>query len=170
MGLTTFYGAFAPSCFALLGLWLVIVGINARAWLNSGQLRQLQVYAVAQFFAAPGTMSLLALINPDSTTVWRVVFSLVALLGLGGVVLFGPVHHSHSDDPRDSPLAISDHVVYWGTVALYLAIAALAMTPASVLEYEGVLLTALMLVGVHVALRLMLAFRAPGNTDDLGSA
>ena len=46
--LTTFYTAFSPSCFALLGLWLVIIGINADAWLNSGYLRQKQVYAVAQ--------------------------------------------------------------------------------------------------------------------------
>lgn len=162
--LTTFYTAFSPSCFSLLGLWLVIIGINAGTWLNSGNLRQQQVYAVAQFFAAPGTMSLLALINPDSTIVWRVVFSLISLTGVGCVALFGPVHHEHSRDLLD----ISDYVVYWGTLVLYLAIAALAMTPAPILEYEGVLLTVLVLVGIHVALRLMLAARAPGNTDSPG--
>jgi len=43
------------------------------------------------------------------------------------------------------------------------------MTPAPVLEYEGVLLTVLMLVGIHVALRLMLAARAPGKTDSPGT-
>jgi hypothetical protein len=156
--LTTFYTAFSPSCFALLGLWLVIVSINAPAWLASGHLRQQrQAYAVAQFFAAPGTMSLLALINTDSTTVWRVVFSLISLMGLGSMALFGLVHHGHSHAPLD----VSDYVVYWGTLALYIAIAALAMTPAPILEYEGVLLTALMLVGIHVALRLMLAFHVP---------
>ena len=162
--LTTFYTAFSPSCFSLLGLWLVIVAINAGNWLNSGHIRQQQVYAVAQFFAAPGTMSLLALINTGSTTMWRVVFSLISLMGVGSVALFGTVHHGHSHDPLD----ISDHVVYWGTLALYLAIAVLAMTPAPVLEYEGVLLTVLMLVGIHVALRLMLAARAPGETDSPG--
>lgn len=158
--LTTYYTAFSPSCFSLLGLWLLIIGINAGTWLNSGRLRQQQVYAVAQFFAAPGAMSLLALINPYSSIVWRVVFSLISLIGVGCVALFGPVHHEHSHDFLD----ISDHVVYWGTLTLYLAIAALAMTPASILEYEGVLLTVLMLVGIHVALRLMLAVRAaPGE-------
>jgi hypothetical protein len=162
--LTTFYMAFSPSCFSLLGLWLVIIAINADNWLNLGHVQQKQAYAVALFFAAPGTMSLLALINPDSTTVWRVVFSLISLMGVGCVALFGPVHHGHSHEPLD----ISDHVVYWGTVALYLAIAALAITPAPVLEYEGVLLTVLMLVGIHVALRLMLAARAPGKTDSPG--
>jgi hypothetical protein len=162
--LTTFYTAFSPSCFSLLGLWLVIIGFNAGTWLNSSRLRQQQVYAVAQFFAAPGTMSLLALINPDSTIVWRVVFSLISLMGVGCVALFGPVRHGHSHDL----LEISDQVVYWGTLVLYLAIAALAMTPAPILEYEGVLLTVLVLVGIHVALRLMLAARAPGNADSLG--
>jgi hypothetical protein len=163
--LTTFYTAFSPSCFALLGLWLVIIGFNAGAWLDAGRpgqknpgwLGRKQVYAVAQFFAAPGTMSLLALINPDSTIVWRVVFSLISLIGVGCVALFGRVHHGHPHDALD----MSDHIVYWGTLALYFAIAALAMTPAPVLEYEGVLLTGLMLVGIHVALRLMLAVRTP---------
>jgi hypothetical protein len=160
--LTTYYTAFSPSCFSLLGLWLVIIGFNADAWLNSGRLRQRQVYAVAQFFAMPGTMSLLALINTDSTIVWRVVFSLISLTGAGCVTLFGPVHHGHSHDLVD----IGDYVVYWGTLVLYLAIAALAMTPGAILEYEGVLLTLLMLVGIHVALLLMLAARTPGNTNN----
>lgn len=163
-GLTTYYTAFSPSCFSLLGLWLVIIGFNGVTWLSSGRLGQKQVYAVAQFFAAPGTMSLLALINPGSTIVWRVVFSLISLIGVGCVALFGRVHHGHSHDPLD----ISDHVVYWGTVVLYLAIAALAVTPASTLEYEGVLLTVLMLVGIHVALRLMLTAHAPARTDSPG--
>jgi hypothetical protein len=162
--LTTYYTAFSPSCFSLLGLWLVIIGFNAGAWLNSGKLRQQQVYAVAQFFAAPGTMSLLALINPDSTIVWRVVFALISLIGVGCVALYGPVHHGHSHDLLD----ISDYFVHWGTLLLYLAIAALALTPGRILEYEGVLLTVLMLVGIHVALRLMLAAHAPGNTDSPG--
>ncbi|MGD0700279.1 MAG: hypothetical protein ABSA02_10390 [Trebonia sp.] len=155
--LTTFYTAFSPSCFALLGLWLVIIGINAKAWLNSGYLKQKQVYAVAQSMAAPGTMSLLALINPDSSIVWRVAFSLISVIGVVCVVLFGRVHHGGSHAPLD----IVDHVVWWGTIALYLAIAALAMTPAPLLEYEGVLLTVLLLEGVHVALRLMLEAHAP---------
>lgn len=157
--LTTFYTAFSPSCFALLGLWLVIVGINADPWLTKGYLGQKQIYAVAQSMAAPGTMSLLALINPDSSIVWRVVFSLISLIGVVCVVLFGRVHHGHSH----SPLEISDHVVWWGTIALYLAIAALAMTPAPLLEYEGVLLTVLLLEGVHVALRLMLEANKPAH-------
>ncbi len=162
--LKDFYTAFAPTCFSLLGLWLVIIGFNAGAWLRSADLgpqerrgrqeqRRRQAYAVALFFAAPGTMGLLALINTSSTTLWRVVFSLIALTGFGCVAIFGHVHHGRPHDALD----ISDHVVYWATLALYLAIAVLAMIPAKVLDFEGFLLTALVLVGTHVALRLMLA-------------
>jgi hypothetical protein len=160
--LTTYYTAFSPSCFSLLGLWVLIVGINADRWLNSGRLGQRQVYAVAQFFALPGTMSLLALINPYSSTVWRVVFALISLTGAGCVALFGVEHRENGHYLS----GIGDYVVYWGTLGLYVAIAALAITPASTLEYEGVLLTLLLLVGIHVALVLMLDARAPGKAND----
>jgi hypothetical protein len=69
--LTAFYTAFSPACFSLLALWLAIISINARAWLGSqhSHHQQRQAYIVALYFAAPGTMSLLALINPQSTFV-----------------------------------------------------------------------------------------------------
>lgn len=82
--LTGFYTAFSPACFSLLALWLAIIGFNARAWLNSQHRdhRQRQAYIVALYFAAPGTMSLLALIDPLSTFVWRVFFIIVSILGV----------------------------------------------------------------------------------------
>jgi dipeptide/tripeptide permease len=174
--LSDFYTAFAPSCFSLLALWLAIVGFNARDWLSSDDARQRdarqkQVYAVAQFFAAPGTMSVLALINLGSSTVWRVAFALISVLGLICVWLFGPVHHNHTVDHKsDTPLQFSDHVVYWGTYLLYLAILVLAIIPESLLEYEGILLTVLMLTGVHVELRLMLTIHDPAKKGKPGDS
>src|ERR1700690_3186198 len=107
--LSDFYTAFAPSCFSLLALWLVIVGFNVKDWLSLDDAkkrddRQKQVYAVAQFFAAPGAMSVLALINLGSSTVWRVAFALISALGLICVKMFGPVHHDHTDHKSDTPL------------------------------------------------------------------
>jgi len=79
--LTAFYTAFSPACFSLLALWLAIIAINAHAWLSSQHRHhQQQAYIVALYFAAPGTMSLLALINPQSTFVWRVYFIVVFAL------------------------------------------------------------------------------------------
>ena len=174
--LSDFYTAFAPSCFSLLALWLAIVGFNAKDWLSSddaGHLdaRQKQVYAVAQFFAAPGTMSVLALINLGSSTVWRVAFALISALGLIGVKLFGPVHHHHTGDHKsDTLLQFSDHVVYWGTYLLYLAILVLAIIPEPILEYEGILLTVLMVTGIHVELRLMPTIYGPAKNGKPGDS
>jgi hypothetical protein len=152
--LTTFYTAFSPVCFALLSLWFVVITINARAWLSSHQQKQQkQAYAVALYFAAPGTMSLLALIDPQSTFAWRVFFVIVSVAGAAGLSLFGALGDRR---PHDLP-GLSDRVVYWLAIGLYGAIAVLAFTPLHTLRAEGVLLTVLMLLGVHVALRLMFA-------------
>jgi hypothetical protein len=163
--LTDFYTAFSPACFSLLALWLAIIAINARAWLTSQHHhhQQRQAYIVALYFAAPGTMSLLALIDPLSTFAWRVYFIIVSVFGIAGMLLFG------SFPGREPPqlLNVSDHVVQWIAIGLYLAIAVLAFTPLHTLRIEGVLLTVLMLLGVHVALRLMFAAGAPtAETSD----
>jgi len=63
--------------------------------------------------------------------------------------------------PSREALDASDHVVYWIAVGLYLAIAVLAFIPRHTLHAEGVLLTVLLLLGVHVALRLMFAAGEP---------
>jgi hypothetical protein len=60
---------------------------------------------------------------------------------------------------------VSDHVVRWIAIGLYLAIAVLAFIALRTLRVEGVLLTVLLLLGVHVALRLMFAIGAPPSKD-----
>jgi hypothetical protein len=56
-------------------------------------------------------------------------------------------------------------VVQWVAIGLYLAIAVLAFIPRQTLRAEGVLLTVLVLLGVHVALRLMFTVGAPSSKD-----
>jgi len=157
--LTAFYTAFSPACFALLALWLAIIAINARTWLTSqpSHHQQRQAYIVALYFAAPGTMSLLALIDPLSTFVWRVFFIIVSALGVAGMLLFGPFPNRRLHRLLDA----SDRAVHWIAAGLYLAIAVLAFIPLHTQRAEAVLLTVLMLLGVHVALRLMFAVGAP---------
>lgn len=157
--LTSFYTAFSPTCFSLLGLWLVVIQIRPGAWLNPH--RQKQAYAVALYFAAPGTMTLLALIDPESTVAWRAIFIIVSVLGAAGLVLSGSLHQRRQDDALD----VSDQLVYWLAIGLYVAIAVLAFTPLHTLRIEGVLLTMLVLLGVHIALRLMFAIGAPSSED-----
>lgn len=78
--LSGFYGAFSPTCFALLGLWLVVVQIRLREWGDSAPQRR-RAYGVALHFALPGMMSLLALIDPADPVFWRVSFAVIALSG-----------------------------------------------------------------------------------------
>jgi len=133
--LAGFYTAFSPACFTLLGLWIIVIQINAAAWLSRHP--QKQAYAVALYFAAPGTMTLLALIDPLGTVVWRVAFITVSGLGILGMVLFGSPHQQlHRDAPQ-----VSDALAHWIAIALYAAIAVLTIPSLNALRIEGVLLT-----------------------------
>jgi hypothetical protein len=82
-------------------------------------------------------------------------------LGVIGLALFGSLHHQRHHDA----LAVSDHVFHWVALGLYAAIAVLAIPPLHTLRIEGVLLTVLVLLGVHVALRLMFAIVTPSSDD-----
>ena len=85
--LNVFYGAFSPACFALLGLWLVIVQIRLREWQGSAVHRR-RAYGVALHFALPGIMSLLALVNPQDSAFWRISFAIIAF---GGAIVLATV-------------------------------------------------------------------------------
>jgi hypothetical protein len=160
--LTNFYVGFSPACFTLLGLWLTIITINAPHWVH-GRYQQ-QAYAVALYFAAPGTMSLLALINSTSTILWRIVFTAISALGILGLFVFGPLHHR---GPH-TWVEVTDHLVHFMAILLYLGIVVLAWIPFHVLGYEGGLLTFLVLIGIHVAMRMLFAAGEP-SSDESGT-
>jgi hypothetical protein len=162
--LAGFYTAFSPACFTLLGLWIIIIQINAAAWLSRN--RQKQAYAVALYFAAPGTMSLLALIDPLGSVVWRAAFITVSVLGILGMFLLGSPHRQRHHDA----LQASDQLAHWIAIALYAAIAVLTIPALNALRVEAVLLTVLVLLGVHLALRLMFATGAPSSGAEAGSS
>jgi hypothetical protein len=155
--LTSFYQAFAPTSFTLLGLWLVVVQTRHAEWRKSAALRT-RAYAVTLNFALPGLMSLLSLIDPASKTEWRVAFAAVAiggLLALGALVLFGQVQG------RGNPLAVL--IVALALVG-YALVAIVAIAPGitsnlgpslTALRCEAILLSLLIFLGVNVAWLLM---------------
>jgi hypothetical protein len=177
--LTDFYIAFAPACFSLLGLWFVVIQINATGWLTAQPHRR-WACAVALYFVSPGAMSLLALVDTRSTQVWRIAFLLISLAGLAGAIAFGPVRHGRSQPPpggqadgqpgERSHTAVEwfDHGVHLLAIATYLAILVLALPSVHLLPVEGVLLTLLVLVGVYVAMRLMFLVGPPPDTGTTG--
>lgn len=155
--LSGFYGAFSPACFTLLGLWLVVVQIRLREWQGSA-LHRRRSYGVALYFALPGMMSLLALIDP---AFWRVSFAVIALTGAAVLALVsGRPARSMPDRAGGLPAApVADQLglaAYLAAIALYLLIGALAVVGGlDVLRIEAVLLTLLVFLGFNVAWLLL---------------
>jgi hypothetical protein len=139
--LDAFYGAFSPACLALLGLWLVAVQMRADEVRASRELSR-RTYAVALFFALPGLMSVIALIDTANPVFWRASFAIIALVG--AAVLF-PAHGL----PAGARLKNLADVV---ALILYVTIAVLAIIGGPVMQRtEAVLLTALIFLGFNVA-------------------
>ena len=150
--LTDFYVAFATVCFTLLGLWIIVVQTRHGEWRHSAIHRR-RAYGVALHFSLPGLMSLLSLIDPASTTLWRISFAIVAA---GGVLALALVR-----GPAPTRLGA---VAYAAAVVLYLLIALVAVVPGMVAEIgvralplrvEAVLLTMLVFVGGNVVWLLL---------------
>ena len=169
--LDVFYGAFSPACFALLGLWLVIVQIRLREWQGSAVHRR-RAYAVALYFALPGIMSLLALVDPLDSEFWRISFAIVALGGaivlatvrglpLRGVAAGQPGAASTDAPPRPDQLGLATYII---GILIYVLIAALAFTGGlAALRTEAILLTLLLFLGFNVAWLLLFDDRYPSH-------
>jgi hypothetical protein len=150
--LTDFYISFSAVCFTLLGLWLIVVQTRHAEWRGSS-LHRRRAYGVALHFSLPGLMSLLALVNPNSSALWRVSFAIVAI---GGVAVLIALH-----GPAPGKLGLTAYIL---AIALYAVIGILAIAPHIVsgiglavapVRAEAVLLTILVFAGVNVAWLLL---------------
>ena len=150
--LTDFYISFSAVCFTLLGLWLVVVQTRHAEWRGS-PLHRRRAYGVAMHFSLPGLMSLLALVNPASSALWRTSFAIAAI---GGVVVLIAVR-----GPAPGKLGLTAYIL---AIALYGLIGIVAIAPRIVgglglqavpVRVEAVLLTILVFVGVNVAWLLL---------------
>jgi hypothetical protein len=159
--LTDFYVAFSTVCFTLLGLWIIVVQTRHGEWRQSAVHRR-RAYGVALHFSLPGLMSLLSLVDPASTTLWRVSFAIVAAGGALALVLVR----------GQAPTGLGA-AAYVAAVVLYLLIALVAVVPDMVadlgvlarpLRVEAVLQTILVFLGVNVAW-LLLFDQAPPPSD-----
>jgi hypothetical protein len=150
--LKDFYTVFSTVCFTLLGLWLIVVQTRHSEWRASSVHRR-RAYGVSLYFALPGLMGLLSLVDPASSDMWRVSFGLVAL---GGVVVLFVVR-----GPAPTQLGLAAYVA---AMVLYGLVAIVAIAPGTVgdagidaapLRIEAVLLTVLVFLGVNVAWLLL---------------
>jgi hypothetical protein len=159
--LTDFYLAFATVCFTLLGLWIIVVQTRHADWRRRSVHRR-RAYGVALHFSLPGVMGLLSLIDPASTTLWRISFAIAA--GGGAIVLV------LVRGPAPTWLGMAS---YAAAVLLYALVAVVAIAPSVVadlgmsappLRVEAVLLTILVFLGVNVA--WLLLFDEASSTGD----
>jgi hypothetical protein len=150
--LTDFYVAFATVCFTLLGLWIIVVQTRHAEW-RQAVVHRRRAYGIALHFSLPGLMSLLSLVDPASTALWRIAFAIVAG---GGVVALALVR-----GPAPTRLGAA---AYLAAVVLYALIALVAAAPSVVadlgvmarpLRVEAVLLTIVVFLGVNVAWLLL---------------
>ena len=150
--LKDFYLAFATVCFTLLGLWIIVVQTRHAEWRRSAVHRR-RAYGISLHFALPGLMSLLSLVDPASTELWRVAFAVVAA---GGAVTLVVVRGS-----TPTPLGAASYVA---AIVLYLLIALVAVAPGIVgdlqlsarpLRVEAVLQTFVVFLGANVAWLLL---------------
>ncbi len=80
--LADFYGPFSTIAFTVFGLWMFVVQSRFREWIgNRDQYRRAS--AVSVQLALPGIMSLLALIDTESETLWQWAFGLTSALAIG---------------------------------------------------------------------------------------
>jgi hypothetical protein len=155
--LTNFYQAFAPTSFTLLGLWLIVVQTRHAEWRRVPALRMC-AYAVTLNFALPGLMSLLSLVDPKSSSEWRVSFAAVAIGGALVLVAIAP----RGRVPGEGNLLAGAALVV--AVVSYALVAIVAISPGTVgdlsisltpLRCEAILLSILIFLGVNVAWLLM---------------
>jgi hypothetical protein len=170
MPLIDFYQAFSAACFALLGLWMVVVQIRANDW-RADPVHRRRAYGVALHFVLPGMMGVFALVNTSSPVFWRASFAVVAFGGV--VVMFAvrgypvPVEDGHR---RLRSLSGVDQVglaAFVAAIVLYVLVAIFAVKGGSgPLQTDAVLLTVLVFLGFNVAWLLLSSTARPAQAAD----
>jgi hypothetical protein len=152
--LQAFYQAIATVSFLLLGFWWPV----GRAAPPGAPARH--AYGVSMYFFLPGLMSLMASVNSELTTLWRVAFALTGVIGALEVVLY--LRAGSRGGPGQLALRALGSVDY-----LLIVIIAVAPTLTMDLglglkprEVEAILLTIMLLIGANIA---WLGMREPGD-------
>ena len=152
MDLTAFYSITAGLSFTLLGLWWVACQSRS-TWLEHPESRRM-AYVVSLHFMLPGAMSLLAIVAPDVSLMWRITFFTAGAIGLIGTFLQAAAIQQHTGDARRVAL------IQWVGVPLYALVCAVALLPDVVrdlqlglapIQLEAIAVVLLVLLGAQSA-------------------
>jgi len=147
--LETFYTTVASLCFALLGLWWVVVQFKHEQWMGNPAKRRM-AYDLSLYFILPGMMSLVSLLAGEVRILWRIGFSVAAILGAFETLAMILGNRAGG---RALP-----QIGRWAVLALYIGIAIIAIDPTlpqvlgiglSGIQVEGILITLLLFLGVN---------------------
>ena len=156
MDTATFYTTVSAISFTLLGLWWVVV--QTREEWRRIPARRRMAYVVSLHFLLPGAMSVLSLIAPDVTFLWRVTFATAGILGVIGAITILRTVREEYDAPRAA------RIIEWIAIPIYALVTIVALVPELLtnleselkpLQIEGLILTILIILGVQLAWILM---------------
>jgi hypothetical protein len=149
--LDAFYQTVTSFCFTLLGLWWAVIQFRYEAWMLSRERRRL-AHMIHLSFLLPGVMSLGAMLAGEQPLIWRGVFVVVSLFGLGTTTL------ALAGGARQAMPARYFLVAQSCAACLYAIMLFFALFPAPArglglepLQLEGLFLTLLVTVGVNIA-------------------
>lgn len=115
-----FYSTFATVSLTVTGLWMYVAQARFREWIaDRDHFRRAS--AVSVQLAFPGMMCLLALIDSESSLLWRVAFGVTSGLAVALLVAL----NSRSREPWARANAVGN----WIAVALFAAIGVVAVFP-----------------------------------------
>ena len=109
MDIVTFYALFSATCFALLGFWWNLLQGNPH-WLREPDTRR-AVGGVYLALLLPALMGLFAQVGgPGTTTIWRISFVAIAVVGL--VTTLRALPHARRVQVDDTPTRVATFVLY----------------------------------------------------------
>ncbi len=146
MDLTAFYATISGVGFTLLGLWWVVVDKHPE-WFSSRVTAQM-AYVVSLQFMLPAATSVLSMVAPAQPLVWRVVFALMGLVGIGATVLVA--RSIPRGMRRSARLALVVGAPVYAAVILVAVFPSIAAPLGfSGLQTEAFLIALILLLGLH---------------------
>ena len=163
-----FYSSVTSFCFVLMGLWWNVAQARNDEWGQDPKARSL-AGGVYMSFLLPGLMSLAAQLAGEARILWRLVFILAAMLG--AITAYGFLRATRSQVVGSGGW-VRRH--YWVVVLLYALVAVFGAVPELAgglglkpLQVEGLLLSALIFVGVSFAWEILTEPRPASDEEVL---
>ncbi len=145
----TFYATTAQICFALLGLWWVVVQFKYDLFMRD-PVRRRTAYNISLYFILPGAMSLVAVLASAVPLFWQASFSIVGAVGLIEAIqlIRKPLAVRSLFTRLSPPVSLVLYVLIIVFALVPGMLRALGVTP---LHVEGILLGLIIVLGIQMA-------------------